>query len=65
MAENGTMIMQIREVPAEVHAKFRIYCFQRGVSMNKQLLKLLTEFVANIPETVEKMRPEDWVDTDK
>ncbi len=35
----------IRKVPDDVHKDFRIMCFEKGVSMNTELLRLMKEAV--------------------
>ncbi len=33
--------MRIREVPDELHLKFKLLCVKKKISMNKQLIKMM------------------------
>jgi len=35
----------IRDIPDELHKKFKIMCVEKGVSMNAELLRLIKEAV--------------------
>ena len=46
----------IRDVDPEVHKRFRVWCIENETSMNKQLLKLVTEFVQNLEADKDKKK---------
>ena len=59
---NSVMTIQIRDVPKEVHATFRVWCFQNHVSMNKQLNLLLADFVKKVESG--DLPPIEWAEDD-
>jgi predicted HicB family RNase H-like nuclease len=40
------MDMKIRDVPKELHHKFKVMCAEKDISMNKLLIQLIKEAVA-------------------
>jgi len=40
-----TIIIQTRDVPDDLHKRFKMLCVEHGVSMNSKVIELIREFV--------------------
>ena len=40
-----TIIIQTRDVPDDLHKRFKVLCVEHGVSMNAKVIGLIREFV--------------------
>ena len=40
-----TVIIQTRDVPDDLHKRFKVLCVEHGVSMNAKVIGLIREFV--------------------
>ena len=45
LVDMGTVIVQTRDVPADLHRRFKVACASEGVPMKDKMIELMREYV--------------------
>ncbi len=45
ITEGGMVEMFLRNVPNDLHRRFKLICVEQGISMNKQIIELIRKHV--------------------